>query len=65
MTDPQERTKPGEWISHDGPMRIANMSDEYLVNCFKTCKRHDNPKAEHLLSHIIDRGLQYRVKDKT
>ena len=39
MNDPLERVGRGQWFSHDGPIWIDTLGDEYLLNCYKTCLR--------------------------
>jgi hypothetical protein len=52
----------GQWFSHDGPIWIDTLGDEYLLNCYKTCLRHDNPKAEELLEEIKNRNMEWRLE---
>ena len=52
----------GEWIAHDGPMRIRFMLSEHLLNALKTCLRHGNPKADELLEEVKARKLEWRLK---
>lgn len=59
--DPQETVGRGRWMSHDGPIWIEDMADEYLLNAYKTCLRHDNPKADELLAEIEERNLDWRL----
>ena len=60
-TDPQEGVPRDRWMSHDGIIWIADMSDEYLLNAYKTCVRHDNPKQDDLLREIESRNLDWRL----
>ena len=49
-------------MSHDGIVWIEDMTDEYLLNSYKTCLRHNNPKAQELLNEIEKRNLEGRLK---
>jgi hypothetical protein len=60
--DPQERARRGQWVSHDGIIWIDDMADEFLLNAYKTCLRHDNPKVLELLTEIKKRNLEGRLK---
>ena len=59
--DPQEGVPRGQWMSHSGKVWIEDMLDEYLLNCYKTCIRHDNPKAKELLKELEERNLDWRI----
>jgi hypothetical protein len=59
--DPQEGLPRDRWMSHDGIVWIEDMSDEYLLNCYKTAERHGNPKADDLMREIEDRQLDWRL----
>ena len=61
MTDPQKGIPRDRWLSHDGVLFIDEMLDEHLLNAYKTCVRHNNPKADDLLSEIKDRNLDWRL----
>jgi hypothetical protein len=60
--DPQERVRRGQWMAHDGMIWIEDMLDEHLLNAYRTCVRHDNPKQIELLAEIEDRNLDWRLK---
>ena len=62
MSDPQEGVGRGRWMAHDGPMWIEDMPDEYLLNAYRTCLRHVNPKAGELLVEIEERNLDWRLR---
>ena len=47
--------------SHSGPVWIKDLGDEYILNCYKTCLRHDNPKADELLEEIKNRNMEWRL----
>lgn len=49
-------------MSHDGIVWIEDMGDEYLLNCYKTCLRFDNPKGDELLAEIEERNLDWRLR---
>jgi hypothetical protein len=59
--DPQEGVPPDKWMSHDGIVYIKAMPDEYLLNSYKTCVRHNNPKQADLMEHIKRRNLEHRL----
>jgi hypothetical protein len=59
--NPQEGVPPDKWMSHDGIIWIGAMPDEYLLNSYKTCVRHNNPKQADLMQHIKRRRLERRV----
>ena len=59
--DPQDKAPRGQWMSHDGLYWIEDMLDEHLLNAYKTCVRHDNPKSRELLKEIKDRNLDWRL----
>jgi hypothetical protein len=61
MNDPQERVGRGQWFSHNGPIWIDTLGDEYLLNCYKTCLRHGNMKADELLEEIKNRNMEWRL----
>lgn len=61
MTDPQNGVPRDRWMSHDGLIWIEDMPDEYLLNTYKTCVRHDNPKQDDLLREIEERNLDWRL----
>jgi hypothetical protein len=60
--DPQEGVPPDRWVSHDDIIWIGSMPDEYLLNSYKTCVRHNNPKQGDLMRHIKRRRLEWRLK---
>ena len=60
-TDPQEGVPRDRWMSHDGIIWIADMSDEYLLNAYKTCVKYDNLKQDDLLREIENRNLDWRL----
>jgi len=59
--DPQARVGRGQWFSHSGPVWIKDLGDEYILNCYTTCLRHDNPKADELLEEIRNRNMEWRL----
>jgi hypothetical protein len=59
--DPQEGVPPDKWMSHDGIIWIWAMPNEYLLNSYKTCVRHNNPKQGDLMQHIKRRRLDWRI----
>jgi hypothetical protein len=60
-TDPQEGVPRDRWMSHNGMIWIEDMPDGYLLNAYKTCVRHDNPKQDDLLREIENRNLDWRL----
>jgi len=62
MSDPQEGVRRGMWMSHDGLVWIEDMSDEYLLNCYRTCLRRDNPKADEIWRELERRDIEWRIK---
>jgi hypothetical protein len=62
MIDPQENLRKGMWMTHDGLIFIEDMNDEYVLNAYKTCKRHGNPKADELWREMERRNIDWRVK---
>lgn len=61
MTDPQENVRRGMWMTHNGLVWIEDMNDEYVLNCYKTCVRHGNPKAGELMRELERRDIEWRV----
>lgn len=59
--DPQRTAGPYHWISAHGRIPISEMLDEHLLNAFKTCLRHNNPKADELEEEIEYRGLTHPI----
>jgi len=49
-------------MTHDGLIFIEDMNDEYVLNAYKTCKRHNNPKADELWRELDRRNIEWRVK---
>lgn len=49
-------------MTHDGIIWIEDMVDEHLLNAYKTCLRHGNPKSAELLAEIEERNLDWRLK---
>ena len=62
MIDPQANLRKGMWMTHDGLIWIEDMNDEYVLNAYKTCKRHNNPKADELWRKMDRRNIEWRVK---
>lgn len=61
MSDPQGGVPRDRWMTHDGLVWIEDMLDEHLLNAYRTCVRHDNPKQDDLLREIEDRNLDWRL----
>ena len=61
VNDPQEGVPSDRWMSHNGIIYIGTMPDEYLLNSYKTCVRHNNPKQADLMQHIKRRNLDWRI----
>lgn len=61
MDDPQAGVGRGRWRAFDKVFWIEDMTDEYLLNCYKTAVRFDNPKADELLKEIEGRNLDWRL----
>jgi len=62
MIDPQANLRKGMWMTHDGLIFIEDMNDEYVLNAYKTCKRHNNPKADELWRELDRRNIDWRLK---
>jgi hypothetical protein len=62
MTDPQENVRRGMWMTHDGLIPIRDMTDEHVLNAYKTCLRHGNDKADELGAELEWRDIEWRVK---
>jgi len=62
MTDPQENVRRGMWMTHDGLIPIMDMTDEHVLNAYKTCLRHGNDKADELGAELEWRDIEWRVK---
>jgi len=62
MTDnPQQGCPIGYWQTHDGAVFIDDMPDEHVLNAYKTCLRHDNPKATELMRELERRNIDWRI----
>lgn len=59
--DPQIAARRDYWMAHDGPVYIADMPDEHVLNAYKTCVRHDNPKQDELLRELEERNIEWRL----
>ena len=57
MTDPQANVPAGQWRTHNAIVFIEDLIDGHLINAFKTCERHDNPKIADLQREVWARGL--------
>jgi len=60
--NPQEGTPRDMWMTHDGMVHLEDMLDEHVINAFKTCMRHSNPKADDVYRELASRNIEYRVK---
>jgi hypothetical protein len=61
MRDPQEGVPHGKWMTHCGLVWIGSMSDEHVLNSYKTCLRHGSPKKDEILEHVQRRNLEWRL----
>lgn len=59
---PQRGVGNGNWMSASGPLKIADMDDEHLINAALLCRRTgNNGKGRELMAELKRRKLAWRV----
>lgn len=60
--NPQRGVGLGRWMSTSGPLEIAEMDDEHIINAFLLCRRQgNNGKGRELMKELKRRKLDWKV----